>query len=199
SLDAQRDSELIFVSLQQAQKLFGRGRSVTAVAVDTKQEIQKELQQAVGNRFVVKNIYQQNEIEYKLVRSEKVAIYLIILLVMIVASLTLIGTVLMLIIEKRENSVSLRMLGMTVGDIRKIFIYLGLLVSFIGAVSGLIIGLGVSLAQQVWGFVPIRGASLLLDSYPVKVIFSDAVLVTLTVILITFIISWSSCRFSIKN
>lgn len=199
SLDAQRDSEMIFVSLETAQKLFGHGSSITAIAVNTQKNIEKELQAAVGDKFKVKDIYQQNELEYKLVRSEKVAIYLIILLVMIVASLTLIGTILMLIIEKKENSISLRMLGVTSDDIRKIFIYLGLFISFIGTIGGLIIGLGVSLSQQIWGFVPINGASLLIDSYPIKVIFSDTIIVGITILLITFVISWSSCRLSVKD
>lgn len=199
TLDAQRDSEMLFVSLKKAQELFSRENSVTAIAIGSEREIEEELQSAVGNNFTVKNRYEQNELEYKLVRSEKVAIYLIILLVMIVASLTLIGTILMLILEKRDNTNSLKMMGLRGRDVRKIFICLGLLVSLIGTFSGLLTGVAVAMAQQIWGFVPIHGASLLIDSYPVKVIFSDALLVGLTVLVVTFIISWSSCKLSIKE
>lgn len=199
SLDAQRDSEMLFVSLETAQKLFSRENSVTAIAIDSSEEIEEKLQSAVGSNFTVKNIYEQNELEYKLVRGEKVAIYLILLLVMIVASLTLIGTILMLIIEKRENSISLKMIGLRGKDIRKIFIYLGLLVSMIGTFGGLFIGIAVSMAQQIWGFVPIHGASLLIDNYPIKVVFSDALLVGLSVLVITFVISWGCCKLSIKD
>lgn len=199
TLDAQRDSEMLFVSLKKAQELFSRENSVTAIAVGSERAIEEELQNAVGNNFTVKNRYEQNELEYKLVRSEKVAIYLIILLVMIVASLTLIGTILMLILEKRDNTNSLKMMGLRGRDVRKIFICLGLLVSLIGTFGGLLTGVAVAMAQQIWGFVPIHGASLLIDSYPVKVIFSDALLVGLTVLVVTFIISWSSCKLSIKE
>lgn len=199
ALDAQRDSEMLFVSLEQAQILFSRQGMITAIALKTNGDVKSQIQKAVGERFVVKDVFEQNELEYKLVRSEKVAIYLIILLVMIIASLTLIGTILMLIIEKKENMVSLNMIGVRGKETRRIFIFLGLLISLIGTVAGLILGLGVSLAQQLWGFVPINGASLLIDSYPIKVIFSDTILVAVSVLLITFIISWSSCRLSIKD
>lgn len=199
ALDAQRDSEMLFVSLAQAQELFSRPGMVTAIALKTSRDVKHQIQKVVGDGFIVKDVFDQNELEYKLVRSEKVAIYLIILLVMIIASLTLIGTILMLIVEKKDNMVSLNMIGVLRKETRQIFIYLGLFISLVGTTTGLILGLGVSLAQQQWGFVPINGASLLVDSYPIKVIFSDTVLVVISVLLVTFIISWSSCRLSIKE
>lgn len=199
SLDAQRDSEMLLVSLNVAQELFGRENYVTSIAVSGGDGLKEMLQKRVGVGYRVKDIIEQNEAEYRLVRGEKVAIYLIIVLVMIVASMTLIGSILMLVIEKRDNSQSLRMMGVTGVDMRKIFIYLGLLLSSIGTATGLIIGLGVSLAQQWWGFVSINGASMLLDSYPIRVVGSDVVVVALTVMFITFIISYGSCRLSIKK
>ena len=204
SLDADRDSELIFISLDQAKKLFSRDNEVTALAISLNENsdvgaVKKRIENIISNNFVVKDIYEQNEAEYNLIKSEKIAIYLIILLVMIIASFTLVGSVIMLIIEKRDSMSSLRILGLNAKDIRSIFIWQGLFISIIGAVLGIIIGLGISLAQQKWGFVPIDGASLLIDTYPVKVKLLDTIIVVLSVVSITFAISWITNKIMIKN
>ena len=204
SLDADRDSRLIFISLEGAQELFSRNNEATAlaIAVDANSDIssvKESIENIVGDDFVVKDIYEQNEAEYNLIKSEKVAIYLIILLVMIIASFTLVGAVIMLIIEKRDSMFSLRILGLNAKDIRTIFVWQGLFISIIGAMLGIVIGLGVSLAQQEWGFVPINGASLLIDTYPIRVKIEDTIIVLLSVVSVTFAISWITNKIMIKN
>lgn len=204
TLDAESDSEFIFLSLEQAQSLFSKNGQVTTLAIDLFNKanvelIVDELKAVVGDDFEVKDIYDQNIIEYKLIQSEKIAIYLIIFLVLIIASFTLVGAIIMLILEKQDNMLSLKVLGLTNGDIRSIFVWQGVFISLIGAFGGIILGLGVALAQQYFNFIPINGASLLIDSYPCKVLFKDIILVVSSVLIVTFVITWTTNKVMIKN
>lgn len=203
-LDVERDASLVFISLAEAESLLGREGKITALAVGLSAEangavVEREVQKLVGESFDVKNIFEQNELEYKLVHSEKWAIYMIIMLVLIIASLTLIGTMLMLIIEKKASNLSLGILGFTTEDVRKVFVSLGLLLSSIGATLGVLFGVGVVVAQQLFSFVPLKGASLLMDSYPVSLLASDCILVFVSVMVVTFLFCYISCRLVIVD
>lgn len=204
ALDAERDAQLVFADYGGVAELFGREGSFTDIYISLTGErdmegVKKDIQQIIGDGFAVKDIYEQNESEYKMIHSEKFAIYMIIMLVMIIASLTLVGTMVMLITEKREGQVALRMLGLRTKDLRSIFVVLGLILSFVGISIGLVLGLGVALAQQIWGFVPIYGSSLLVSSYPILVIWWDVLIVFFSVIIVTFLLSLISCRMAIKD
>lgn len=203
ALDAERDAEFVFADYNNVAELFGKEGKFVAAYISLTGErsvdnVKKDVQGIIGEGFTVKDIYEQNEMEYKMIHSEKFAIYMIILLVMIIASLTLVGTMVMLITEKREGAVILKMLGFTTNDLRKLFVVLGLILSFVGILIGLSLGLGIALAQQAWGFVPIYGSSLLVSSYPIKVIFSDVIIVFISVISVTFLLSAISCKMAIK-
>ncbi len=203
-IDAQRDSELLFLNKEDVFALKGGERRVVAFAVGVENgadidDIAGSIEAALGSEYVVKNLLQQNELEYKMVKSEKFAIFMIIMLITVVASLTIIGTMLMLIMEKRGSSRNLYIIGFTNRDIKSLFTTLGLIIAATGVIIGVITGCGVVIAQQLFSFVPLFGGGLLVDSYPVRLMFGDVSLVVLSVMLVASCLVYVSCALGVKG
>ena len=129
--------------------------------------VQKKIKKIFGKGFMVQNRYEQQEIFYKVMRSERLAIFFILTLILIIASFNIIGSLTMLIIEKERDIEILKSLGADNNLIRKIFIFEGWLISIIGAVTGIILGFIICWIQQTFGFVKLQSESLIMDSYPV--------------------------------
>ena len=163
-------------------------------------DFQEELTKKLGNNFVVKNRMQQNELLYKILNSEKWAIFLILTFVLIIAIFNIIGSLTMLVIDKRKDIAILSSMGASKSLIRRIFFLEGMMISGIGCVIGLTVALAFCLIQQKTGFVKMdEGPNPLLESYPIGLKISDFVLVTLTVLGISAIASAISSRLSVKT
>ena len=147
----------------------------------------------------MQNKYEQQEIFYKVMRSERLAIFFILTLILIIASFNIIGSLTMLIIEKERDIEILKSLGANNNLIRKIFIFEGWLISIIGAIIGLICGFLVCWLQQEYGIVKLQGETLIVDSYPVVMKFIDFIVVTGTVLLIGFWAAWYPVRYLTKK
>jgi len=158
--------------------------------------IQEELQALLGNEFEVKNRFEQQEFVYKIMQSEKWAIFLILTFILIIASFNIIGALSMLIIEKKKDIETLRNLGANLKLIRKIFLLEGWMISILGAISGLILGSIICTLQQQFGLVKIQGGeSFVIDTYPVSMEIPDFLFVFLTVLLIGFLAAWYPVRY----
>ncbi len=118
-----------------------------------RKRFRKKLPSIFGKEFVVQNKYEQQEIFYKVMRSERLAIFFILTLILIIASFNIIGSLTMLIIEKERDIEILKSLGADNNLIRKIFIFEGWLISIIGALAGLILGFIICWLQQRYGLV----------------------------------------------
>lgn len=143
----------------------------------------------LGNGFNVQTRYQQKAEFYRIMMYEKWGIYFIILLVLIVASFSLIGSLVMLIIDKRKDMHTLLTMGADIPLLRKIFVTEGMLVYGIGAVGGMILGVALALAQQHWGWLKLSGQTFLIDAYPVEVHLSDLLLVAISFTAVSYLIS----------
>jgi lipoprotein-releasing system permease protein len=191
----------ILVPIDFARTLFGYTKEVSALEIKIKpgekvNKVQKKIQQALGNRLQVKNRTQQNELLYKTMRSEKWAIFFILVFVLLVASFNVVGTLTMLIIEKRKDIQVLRYLGSDMKNVKKVFLLEGLIISFLGALTGLIIGSAICIVQQKFGIIKLQGAeSFVIDAYPVKIMIKDILLVLITITAIGFFASWYPIRF----
>jgi len=194
------DTRYLIVPISFAYSLFGYSNEISAFEIKLKSGInlsrtQKNIQLIVGNSFQVKNRLQQNELLYKTMKTEKWAIFFILVFILLVASFNVVGTLTMLIIEKKNDIQTLSYLGLNLKSIKRTFLYEGLIISFIGAVIGLAIGSLVCYLQQRYGFVKLPGdGSFVINNYPVKLIFSDFVLVLFTVVAIGFFASWFPVR-----
>jgi len=129
-------------------------------------------------------------------RTEKWAIFFILTFILIVASFNVIGSLTMLIIEKKKDISVLRSLGTEMQQIRKIFLYEGWLISLTGAIIGLMLGILITWIQQRFGIIRLQGSgSFVIDTYPVKIVPGDFLLVLFTVIGIGYVAAWYPVRY----
>jgi lipoprotein-releasing system permease protein len=195
------DSRIVFVPLSFARQLFEAGTKVSAIEIRLKENvsvktIQKQIQQKAGNNYLVKNKYQQHDMLYKTMKSEKWATYLILVFILVIASFNILGSLSMVIIDKKEDIAILKSMGATSKLIRKIFLYEGWLISAIGVSAGLIVGVLVSLAQTHFELLTLPGhGSFVITAYPVKLLIPDLVLITLVVLSIGFVAAWYPVRY----
>jgi lipoprotein-releasing system permease protein len=194
------DSRYIYVPIEFARKLFEYDREVSTIEIRTDNSVdadilQKSVIKLFGPDFIVKNRFEQQEIFYKVMRSERLAVFIILTLILLIASFNIIGSLTMLIIEKERDIEILKSLGANNSLIRKIFIFEGWLISIIGAFSGLILGFIICWIQMRFGVIRLSGESLILDAYPVVLKLKDFVLVPVTVLLIGFWAAWYPVRY----
>jgi len=149
------------------------------------EELRKEILALMGEGFHVKNREQQNEMFYRVMRSEKWAIFLILTFILIIASFNVIGSLSMLIIDKKKDILTLRNMGAGNRLIKRIFLMEGWLISVFGSISGLFLGTAISWIQQRFGVIKLTGSgSFIIDAYPVQIEGVDVCLIWVTVLLI---------------
>lgn len=155
--------------------------------------LMKEIKSILGDDFVLKDRYQQNETIYKMMKAEKFAIYMILLFVVIIISVNILASLSMLIIEKKEDIETYKALGMTNGSVRKSFILHGWLICMVGAVIGIILGLILCWIQHRFHLIPLPG-NFVISWYPVVVKVSDVILTLLSVAVIGLIMAYIPAR-----
>lgn len=155
--------------------------------------LMKEIKTILGDDFVLKDRYQQNETIYKMMKAEKFAIYMILLFVVIIISVNILASLSMLIIEKKEDIETYKALGMTNGSVRKSFVLHGWLICMVGAVVGVAVGLVFCWLQHRFHLIPLPG-NFVISYYPVVVKVSDVVLTLLSVAVIGLIMAYIPAR-----
>ena len=195
------DTKYIIVSYDYAAELFDSKNLVSSVELGLAAsadagKLQKEVQKIVGDSFKVENKYQQHSMIYKTMESEKWAAYLILVFILIIASFNILGSLSMLIIDKKEDILIFRSMGATSKTIRQIFLFEGWLISILGAFIGSVLGVLTCWAQIKFEIITLPGnGSFVISAYPVEVIFSDIILVFGVVLLIGFVVSWYPVKF----
>jgi lipoprotein-releasing system permease protein len=198
------DSKYIFLPIDFARELIENDNGVSSVEIKFSEKadastVQKKVIKTFGKEFLVQNRFEQQEIFYKVMHSERLAIFFILTLILIIASFNIVGSLTMLIIEKERDIEILKSLGADNSLIRKIFIFEGWLISIIGAFAGLILGFIMCWLQQTYGFVKLQSDTLIMDSYPVVMKFIDFIIVPATVLMIGFWAAWYPVRFLTKK
>ena len=183
SINTEIDKELMIVPIRTMRELLEYNEEVTAVEIrvtegtDSKEirRLQEEIAARLGDSFKVKDRFQQNESLYKMIKYEKAAIYMILIFIIIIISFNIFGSLTMLMIDKKDDIVTLRSLGAEEGLIRRIFVLEGWMISLAGLVGGLVAGIALSLLQQHFGFIKMPG-QFLVQAYPVILSWSDVLL-----------------------
>lgn len=152
-------------------------------------EVQSQVQGILGEAFWVKDRYQQDEFLYKVMRTEKWAVYLILTFILIVAAFNMIGSLSMLVIEKKHDIGILKAMGASKQFIRRLFLTEGVLLSMIGGLSGMFIAFVICVLQQKFSLLKLQGQSFLIEAYPVSMRLGDFVLVFITVSIIAILSS----------
>jgi lipoprotein-releasing system permease protein len=203
-VEKEYDSKYVYIPIEVARELTEIKDGVSTIEIKmtnqaNPQQIQKTISKIFGKGFVVQNRYEQQEIFYKVMQSERLAIFFILTLILIIASFNIIGSLTMLIIEKERDIAILKSLGADNNLIRKIFIFEGWLISIIGAIAGIILGFIICWLQQTFGFVKLQSESLIMDSYPILMKVKDFIIVPATVLLIGYWAAWYPVRFLTKK
>jgi lipoprotein-releasing system permease protein len=161
--------------------------------------IEKRIEEKIGKDFTVKNRREQNTGLYKTINYERWSIFMILTFVLIIAIFNIIGSLTMLVLDKRKDIAILTSLGANKGLIQSIFFFEGMMISVIGCIGGLILGLGVCLVQMHFHLIKMGSSLSVLDAYPVALKLSDIGLVFCTVIVIAVIASGISSNLSVKR
>lgn len=189
----QYDDNYVIVPMTLARRLFGYDSAVSAVDIRlsasfSKNKAKKELKAMLGGNFCVQDRYEQQADVFKVIRLEKFISYLFLSFILLIACFNIIGSLVMLILEKRNDSSVLVSLGLAQESVGRIFVLDGLLISVTGAGIGLLIGVMLALAQQYFGFIPLgSNGGFVVDYYPVSVKLTDVLAVLLTVTVVTLI------------
>lgn len=201
STQPEYDKQYVIVPLDFARDLLDYKNEATAVEIKvadgySMNEVETRLEEMLGNDYEVKNRYEQHEVFYKVMQSEKWYIFLILTFILIVASFNVIGSLTMLIIDKKEDIVILRSLGSSLKTIRRIFFLEGWMISLIGALAGTGIGLFICWLQETFGLLRLgQSGSFVVDYYPVDIQMLDVLGVFATVLAIGFIAAYYPVRY----
>lgn len=191
--DQSIDKRYIFLSIEKARSLLGSPDEVSSLEIIAQEgadvsSLQKDIRSWLGDGFIVKNRFQQNETVYKMMTYEKVAIYMILLFIIVVVSCNVLSSLTMLIIEKEDDIRTLSSMGAPKSMIRRIFVLEGWLVTFIGMVCGLVLGVVLCVIQQQLGIIKMPG-SFIVSSYPVVINWVDILITFVGVSLVGFSIT----------
>jgi lipoprotein-releasing system permease protein len=191
SIQQEFDEKYVFVPLKFARDLLDYTDEVTSFEIRYEpgadaDKIQNDVQSILGDNYYVKNRFQQNESLFKILRSEKTAIFFILVFILILSSFNMIGSLSILILEKNKDIGILASMGADLKLIKSIFITEGVLISLVGSISGLVIGFIILYLQQHYGLLQLGGGdgAFVISAYPVKIQFLDFAYVFLTVIAI---------------
>lgn len=199
------DASYILASIDFARRLFQYTTEVSAINLKLKagadtDAVKKHIQDLLGDDFLVQDRYEQQADTYRIMEIEKLISYLFLTFILMIACFNVIGSLSMLIIDKRDDVVTLRNLGASDRQIVRIFLFEGRMISFFGAFAGVVLGLLLCWLQQEYGLIALGGSgSFVVDAYPVSVHASDVLLIFITVLLIGFLSVWYPVRFLSKR
>jgi len=186
SVNQDLDSKYVFSDINFARELLNLdSNKVSSIEIKLlpnadKKRIRKEINANFSEDIIIKNRRQQNDSLYKMLNIENLFVYIFVSLIAAIAIFNIAGTIIMTILEKRGNIKTLSSLGLTVSEIRKIFFYKGILMTLIGLIIGLTIGIVVVFLQEIYGFVPITPTL----PYPVRLEFINVLIVFVTILVL---------------
>jgi lipoprotein-releasing system permease protein len=161
-------------------------------------DVQKAIQQQVGSTFEVQTREQQHAILLRAIKIEKLFVFILMAFIMGIASFTLFYALSLLVIEKRKDLKTLLAMGITPQQLLRIFLFVGLFISFSGAIVGMGLGFGLGWIQQTFGIIPLGIPNALIDSYPIQMEWFDFLMTALVVIVITFLASIIPARKAVQ-
>lgn len=200
------DKRYIITAIQFTRHLFDRDGELTSLELRLKpgsnfERVKAQIQEMTGTRFVVRDRYEQQEDTFRIMKVEKLMAYIFLTFILVIACFNIIGSLSMLMIDKRNDVVTLRNLGASDRQIIRIFLFEGRMISAIGAVIGIAIGLLLCLLQQQFGLIGLGSTegSFVVDAYPVSVHPWDIVVVFFTVLAVGFLSVWYPVHYFAKR
>jgi lipoprotein-releasing system permease protein len=197
------DYKYVIMDIEKARALLDYTNEVTSLELalqkgENMEAMQEKISRLLGDKYTVENREQQNALLYKTLRSEKLWTFIILFFILIIATFNVIGSLTMLIIEKKKDITILHNMGADIGLIRKIFLVEGMLITFIGAFSGMFLGVLICWLQRIFSLVKFD-QGYVVDAYPVSFHTLDFIVTILAVMLIGFFAAWYPVRVFTKK
>jgi len=204
AIEKQFDANYVIVPLEFAENLFDYTGMRTALEIKTTaatdvNRVQDRLQEVLGNRLEVLNSDQQHASLLRAIKVEKLFVYLTFSFILAVASFNIFFSLSMLAIDKKKDIAMLLAMGATKRTVRRLFVYEGSIIAFLGAISGLLLGLLICWLQQTFGLVSMGMQTAIVDAYPVKMQFTDFFYTALAISVITFLASYRPASIAAKT
>ncbi|MCI0921503.1 FtsX-like permease family protein [Sphingobacterium rhinopitheci] len=196
---------LVLVPMEFAREILGEDQKISAIEIYLKDkksttDIQNNLEKELKDQFKVKNREQQNPTLYKTIKSEKWIVFFILTFIGIIAIFNIIGSLTMLVIDKKDDMKVLQHLGAERSTIERIFFIEGLMIALLGSIVGIVIGYIFCKLQEQFGFIRTgEGAGSLIDIYPVDIRLLDFILVFGTVFILSSLVAYFSSKLSVKG
>jgi lipoprotein-releasing system permease protein len=203
---AKYDKNYILTSISFARRIFDQQGMLSSLELRLKpgsdfEAVKAEINRIAGERYYVKDRYEQQDDTFRIMEIEKLIAYVFLTFILMVACFNIIGSLSMLIVDKRDDVVTLRNLGANDRQITQVFLFEGRMISAMGAVVGIIIGLLLCWLQQTFGIIALGSSagSFIVDAYPVSVHYTDVLIVFFTVIVVGFLSVWYPVRYFSKR
>ena len=200
------DKNYILTSIDFTRRIFEQQGMVSSLELRLKagsnfERVKSEIKELAGDQYYVKDRFEQQDDTFKIMKIEKLMAYIFLTFILMIACFNIIGSLSMLIIDKKDDVVTLRNLGASDKQIVRIFLFEGRLISAIGAIIGILLGLALCWGQQTYGWVKLgsSSASFVINAYPVSVHPEDVILIFITVLVVGFLAVWYPVRYFAKR
>ena len=204
SIQQEIDTKYILTHISYLQNLIQKENFVSAIEINLldKSEIltfQKKLAEKIGNNYKVINQFEQQEFLYKILNTEKLVVFLILIFIVLISAFNIISSLTVLIIEKKNDIKTFLNLGLDHLSLKNVFVIKSMLGVVFGSLIGLVLGFLIAYIQQEFGLIKMGEGGFVIDSYPVKILFTDFIFIQLIVLVIGFFASWTTAHLMLKK
>ena len=204
SIQQEIDTKYILAHISYLQNLIQKENFVSAIEINLldKSEMlifQKKLAEKIGNNYKVINQFEQQEFLYKILNTEKLVVFLILIFIVLISAFNIISSLTVLIIEKKNDIKTFVNLGLDHLSLKNVFVIKSMLGVVFGSLIGLVLGFLIAYIQQEFGLIKMGEGGFVIDSYPVKILFTDFIFIQLIVLVIGFFASWTTAHLMLKK
>ena len=204
SIQQEIDTKYILTHISYLQNLIQKENFVSAIEINLldKSEMlifQKKLAEKIGNNYKVINQFEQQEFLYKILNTEKLVVFLILIFIVLISAFNIISSLTVLIIEKKNDIKTFVNLGLDHLSLKNVFVIKSMLGVVFGSLIGLALGFLIAYIQQEFGLIKMGEGGFVIDSYPVKILFTDFIFIQLIVLVIGFFASWTTAHLMLKK
>ena len=204
SIQQEIDTKYILTHISYLQNLIQKENFVSAIEINLldKSEMlifQKKIAEKIGNNYKVINQFEQQEFLYKILNTEKLVVFLILIFIVLISAFNIISSLTVLIIEKKNDIKTFLNLGLDHLSLKNVFVIKSMLGVVFGSLIGLVIGFLIAYIQQEFGLIKMGEGGFVIDSYPVKILFTDFIFIQLIVLVIGFFASWTTAHLMLKK
>ena len=198
------DNKYILTHISYLQNLIQKENFVSAIEINLldKSEMlifQKKIAEKIGNNYKVINQFEQQEFLYKILNTEKLVVFLILIFIVLISAFNIISSLTVLIIEKKNDIKTFLNLGLDHLSLKNVFVIKSMLGVVFGSLIGLFLGFLIAYIQQEFGLIKMGEGGFVIDSYPVKILLTDFIFIQLIVLVIGFFASWTTANLMLKK